>query len=220
MGNPPLNQLSTDDTQKSRAHCYGMVQLIDRSLGKVMETLERRGMTENTLIIFLSDHGELLGDHGLWFKGPFHYESIVKVPLIMHWPAGLEGGRAVDSPVGLVDIVPSVLAAAGIPGDDSLDGESLLPVATNEGSCRGEAYVELVDDPKRIRLRTIVTKDWKMTWYAGEEFGELYHLAEDPNEFVNHWDDPKCAVIKAQLLSRLLNYTERNERREVRHTSS
>ncbi len=219
-GEPPLDQLSPDDMQKSRAHYYSMVQLIDQSLGKVMETLERRGLKENTLVIFASDHGELLGDHGLWFKGPFHYEAIVKVPLIMHWPAGLPGGRTVDDPVGLIDIVPTVLAAAQVAGDDSLDGESLLPVATDQGASRGEAYVELVDDPKRLRLRTVVTKEWKLTWYAGEEFGELYHLAADPHEFVNRWTDPDSATIKADLLSRLLNYTERNERREIRHTSS
>lgn len=219
-GETPLDQLEDDAIRQSRAHYYGMVQLIDRSLATVMATLERRGLADNTLVIFTSDHGELLGDHGLWFKGPFHYEAIINVPLIMRWPAGLPAGRVVDAPVGLVDVVPSVLAAAQLDGDDSLDGESLLPVATGTGAGRNEAYVEFVDDPRRLRLRTVVIKDWKLTWYAGETFGELYDLAHDPREFVNRWDDPACATIKAQLLARLLNHTERNERREVRHAVS
>jgi len=112
------------------------------------------------------------------------------------------------------------LAATQVAPDDSLDGESLLPVANGAGECRGEAYLEFVDDPKRLRLRTIVIQDWKLTWYAGETFGELYDLANDPSEFVNRWNDPACAAIQARLLSRLLNYTEKNERREMRHTVS
>ncbi len=219
-GDTNLDQLTDEENRRARAAYYGMVQLIDRSLATVMATLERRGLAENTLVIFTSDHGELLGDHGLWFKGPFHYEAILNVPLIMRWPAGLPAGRAVDSPVGLIDIVPSVLAAAQVAADDSLDGESLLPIANGTGECRAEAYVEFVDDPKRLRLRTVVTRDWKLTWYAGETFGELYDLANDPSEFANRWDDPECATIKAQLLARLLNYTEKNERREVRHVVS
>ena len=219
-GDPPLDQLSDEENRRARAAYYGMVQLIDRSLATVMETLERRGLAENTLVIFTSDHGELLGDHGLWFKGPFHYEALLNVPLIMRWPAGLAAGHKVDAPVGLIDIVPSVLAATQTAPDDLLDGESLLPIANGTGPCREEAYVEMVDDPKRLRLRTVVTRDWKLTWYAGEEFGELYDLANDPSEYVNRWDDPECASIKAQLLGRLLNYTEKNERREVRHTVS
>jgi len=219
-GNPPLDQLSEEETRRARAAYYGMVQLIDRSLETVMETLERRVLAENTLVIFTSDHGELLGDHGLWFKGPFHYEALLNVPLIMRWPAGLKAGHAVESAVGLIDIVPSVLAATQVAPDDSLDGESLLPIANGTGNCREEAYVEMVDDPKRLRLRTVVTRDWKLTWYAGEEFGELYDLANDPSEYVNRWEDAECATIKAQLLGRLLNYTEKNERREVRHVVS
>ncbi len=219
-GDPPLDQLTEEETGRARAAYYGMVQLIDRSLTTMMETLERRGLAENTLVIFTSDHGELLGDHGLWFKGPFHYEAIVNVPLIMRWPAGLKAGRTVNSPVGLIDIVPSVLAAAQLAPDDSLDGESLLPVANGTGESNGEAYVEFVDDPRRLRLRTIIIRDWKLTWYAGETFGELYDLAHDPHEFVNRWHDPDCAAIKARLLARLLNYTEKNERREPRHTVS
>ncbi|MHB9131283.1 MAG: sulfatase family protein [Armatimonadota bacterium] len=205
------------EARVGRAYYYTLVRLIDQQMGRILEALDRTGQAENTLVIFTTDHGELLGDHGLWMKGPFHYEQLIRIPMLLRWPGGFSGGQRVQSLMSQVDLVPTMLAAADLACPDDSDGVNLLPLLRGETACaRDAALVECVDDPRKLRLKTIVTEDRKLTWYAGSREGELYDLARDPGEKVNRWDDPAYAHDRAQLLGRLLDLLEPLERRVPR----
>jgi arylsulfatase A-like enzyme len=205
-------------TRIGRAYYYGMVQLIDQQLGRILDYLDQSGLADNTLIVFTSDHGELLGDHGLWQKGPYHYEQLVRVPLLIRWPAGFAPAGRVEALASLVDLAPTLLQAAGVAaGEGELDGHDLLPLLRRQTTrVREAALVEHVDDPDRLRLKTLITHDRKLTWYCGKSYGELYDLAADPREKINRWNDPAYAEDKASLLGHLLGELERTERRGLR----
>jgi arylsulfatase A-like enzyme len=174
-------------------------------------------MDRDTLIVFTTDHGELLGDHGIWLKGPFLYEQLVRVPLIIRFPAGLHGGQRVNSLVSHVDLAPTILNLLGAPGTEGLDGVDLMPLLTGEAArVRDAALIEHVDDPRKLRLKTVVTETRKLTYYAGQAFGELYDLQKDPREKTNQWDNPVYAPDKAALLRRLLDFLEPLDRRAPR----
>lgn len=210
--------VSDEDARLGRAYYYNMVRLIDEQMGRILDALDRLGWSDNTIIVFTSDHGELLGDHGLWEKGPFHYEQIIRVPLIVRWPNGFDGGRSTPALFSLLDIVPTILAAAGLPSSNDIDGINALPVLRAETtSVRDSILVECIDDPHKLRLKTIVTEDRKLTWYAGQSYGELYDLQADPGEKVNRWHDRTYAADKSALLSDLLNQMERLEKRNERY---
>lgn len=207
------------DARLGRAYYFSMVKLIDQAMGKILEFLDSNGMGENTLLIFTTDHGELLGDHGLWMKGPFHYEELVRIPMLWRWPAGLPGGMRIQGLISQVDIVPSVLGALGIhrPG---LDGVNALPLFRDESSSiRDSVLIETVDDPAHLRMKTIVTHNRKLTFYHGKEYGELYNLEQDRQELSNLWDTPEYKDEKLALVADLLDYSEAAEsaRRATRH---
>ena len=205
--------------REGRAYYYSMVKLIDREMGRILDCLERRGLADDTLIVFTTDHGELLGDHGLWMKGPFHYEELIRIPFIVRWPGHIPANQSVDGLVSQVDIVPSVLAAAGLPIPADTDGVSFLPLLRSvEGSVRDHVVVECVDDPRRLRLKTIVTGNRKMTFYHGEPFGELYDLETDPGEIRNLWDDPEYREDKCRMMSGVADHLERLEPRSERYS--
>jgi arylsulfatase A-like enzyme len=208
---------SIADVRLGRAYYYNMVQLMDRQIGRILDYLDEAGLAENTLVIFTSDHGELLGDHGLWMKGPFHYEQIVRIPLLLRWPQGFAGGRRVPAIVSHLDLVPTILEAAQLPAATELDGRSALPLFRGDvAAIREGAMIECIDDPQKLRLKTYVTLDRKLTWYHGQSFGELYDLVRDPAEKVNHWNDPDYAADKLLLLSRILERLEPLEKRVPR----
>jgi len=216
-GGADYRQVLAEDARLGKAYYYGMVRLIDEQMGRVLRGLEEAGLAENTLVIFTSDHGELLGDHGLWMKGPFHYEQILRIPLLMRWPAGFSGGRRITSIMSHLDLVPTILAATGTAGHSELDGRDVLPLLRGETeSVRDGALIECVDDPHKLRLKTFVTADRKLTWYHGQTFGELYDLALDPREKVNRWDDPAYAEDKHHLLGRIMEKLEPLEKRAPR----
>ncbi|MGH7341599.1 MAG: sulfatase family protein, partial [Candidatus Rokuibacteriota bacterium] len=154
-------------------------------------------------------------------KGPFHYEPLIRVPLVMRWPRRISGGRRVPTLVSHVDVRPTLLSAAGVASTAGAcarsDGLSLLPVLTDGArAVRDAALVECVDDPEGLRLKTLVTEDRKLTWYCGQPYGELYDLARDPGELTNLWDDAAYAGDRARLLGRLLTELESLEKRAPR----
>jgi arylsulfatase A-like enzyme len=210
-------QVTATEARQGRAYYYNLVRLIDRQMGRVLQYLDEAGLTENTLVIFTSDHGELLGDHGLWMKGPFHYEQIVRVPLLLRWPRGFSGGLRTPAILSHLDLVPTMMAAAELPSDPGLDGTSALPLFQGSvASIRDGAMIECIDDPHKLRLKTYVTPDRKLTWYNGQTFGELYDLAKDPREKVNLWDNPAYAAEKGHLLGHILEKLEPLENRVPR----
>ena len=213
----PYDKTTEEDVRFGRAYYHSMCKLMDEQLVRLLDALDAQGLAENTIVIFTTDHGELLGDHGLWLKGPFHYDELVRVPLVMRWPAGLPAGRRVDGLFSHLDLVPSLLAAAELAAPEDLDGVNALPLLRGEtDAVRDEAIIECTDDPRAIRCKTIVTRTRKLTVYHGRDFGEFYDLEEDPGEVRNRWSDPACAAERERLLRRLFDHMEPLERRVPR----
>ena len=167
-----------------------------------MIALEELGLRENTIIIYSSDHGDWLGDHGLILKGPMHYEGLLRVPMIWNGP-GVEAGRVIDEPVGTLDLSATFCDLAGCEPQLTQHGTSLLPVL-EDGAQRDFAYNEWELLPTRtgvpLSLRTVRTKSHKLTVDLQSGAGELYHLADDPDEMVNRWDDPNYADVQETLM--------------------
>ena len=217
-GGADFRQVSEEDARLGRAYYHTLVRLIDQQMGRILDALERTGQADNTLIIFTTDHGELLGDHGLWMKGPFHYEPLVRIPMLLRWPHGFAGGQRLSSLINQVDLVPTILSAIDAPCPEECDGFNALPLLRGEAPTIREAtLIECVDDPRKLRLKTIVTHNRKLTWYAGQDYGELYDLECDPREKVNQWDNPAYATEKARLLGQLLGMMEPLEKRAPRY---
>ena len=215
-----FRRVSEPDVRLGRAYYYNMVRLIDREMGRILACLDATGLAENTFVIFTTDHGELLGDHGLWMKGPFHYEPLIRVPLLMRWPKGFAGARALSSLISHVDVVPTLLAAANLELDrSSFDGHNALPLLRGQAAyLRDAAMIECVDDPDGLRLKTLVTGDRKLTWYSGKPYGELFNLDRDPDERSNLWDHADSLHDRARLLARLLTEMETLEKRAPRYS--
>jgi len=194
-----------------RAAYYGMVAMIDDGVGRLLSALRARGVEENTVVIFVSDHGELLGDHGLILKGPIHYGGLLRVPIVLRCPKLIPRGRRVAGLAGLIDLFPTILELAGVPVPEGTQGESLAAQITGR-SLRAHDEVHVEDDCDRLglRLRTLITEQWRCTWYAGKDYGEIYDLKQDPDEFENLWAACPDAV-RSELFGRLLDATARNQ---------
>jgi arylsulfatase A-like enzyme len=199
-----------------RAAYWAMVDLLDRQIGRILDALERTGQRENTIVVFHADHGEMLGDHGLYLKGPYFYDPAVRVPLILNWPRGLPAGRRVGGLVELVDVAPTLLDAAGADPEPGIQGRSLLPLidgAIAETAHRADVYSEFYHaggphDGRRTYATMIRSADRKIVAYHGgdtDSDGELYCLDEDPGENVNRWNDPGYLPIKASMLQRMVD---------------
>jgi arylsulfatase len=183
-----------------------MVSLIDDQVGRILDALEETGQADNTLVVFMSDHGEMLGDHGIYFKGPHFYDCQMRVPLIMRWPnGGVLKSRQVDGFVELVDLMPTFLEAAGLKVPSAVQGKSLLPLllgGNEQDHCKKQVYAEYYNawthnDAYGTMLRT---QDWKIVVYHGTNQGEFYNLKEDPEEFFNLWDQPDFEKEKQQYI--------------------
>ena len=195
------------DRREVTAAYLAMCELIDDQVGRMLEALERTGQADDTLVIFMSDHGEMLGDHGIYFKGPHFYEEAIRVPLMMRWPGRFQRNLRVGGLVELIDIVPTLLEAAGLEVPPAVQGKSLMPLATGRTDPRRhreQVYSEYYNawthaDAYATMVRT---RRHKIVVYHGTEQGELYDLEADPDEFENLWDRPERADLKSQMLQR------------------
>lgn len=194
--------------QLGRAYYYSLVKLIDDQLVRLWATLEQQGLSENTLVFVTSDHGELLGDHGLWMKGPFHYEPLARIPLLAMGP-GIARSEISDAVVSLVDIAPTILAQAGVVVDPAdFDGRPLSP----ESDINRTVLCETILDWDGMICRSIIDSRYKLTCYAGETFGELFDLEADPGELSNLWDVNSYFPVRLGLLGKLVDQDVRMQR--------
>jgi choline-sulfatase len=186
-----------DRVRKARAGYYGMITELDEYIGQVWDALEAAGELDNTVFIYTSDHGEALGEHGLWLKNNL-YENAAHVPLVMSGP-GIPVGKVIETPVAHVDLATTLLDWAGAEGVSDLRGHSMLSLLDDEpGDHPGWTYTESHSEGNCTGSFAIRKGDWKyihFQWYHGL----LYNLKEDPGEFVNRIDDPTCAEVLTDL---------------------
>ena len=191
---------------------YGMISLMDQEIGRILECLDRLGIAEQTLVVFSTDHGHFLGQHGLIAKGAFHYEDLVRVPFLVRYPARVPAGGVSDALQSLVDLAPTFLATAGLPVPGAMQGLNQLPAWCGETPpARDHVIVENRHQPTKVHLRTYVDERYKITVYRDQPYGELFDLQEDPGEVRNLWDDSATAALKGRLLHAGLNAEIRRE---------
>ena len=195
--------------RRMQAVYYGMVSLLDESVGIILDGLHRLGLEENTLVVYTSDHGEQMGHRGLWNKG-FGYDPSFRVPLLMSRPgtvpAGIDCGAMVES----VDLFPTILDALDIPEAPRPTGRSgrsfwHLALSGEERPHRGWVYGSVSNGMGRIYRDS----NWKL-WYEIEKnltIAELYNLADDPHELRNVFDDETCRETRDGLLRKLLDFS-------------
>ncbi|MEM9063314.1 MAG: sulfatase-like hydrolase/transferase [Pseudomonadota bacterium] len=184
------------------ANTYGQLALIDHNVGRILIALAEAGLAENTYVIYISDHGDWLGDHGMILKGPMHFEGLIRVPMIVRGP-GVPAGGVVSEPVSTIDIGPTLYDLSGAAPMLDQHGTSLRPFLEGRTAEREYALNEWELLPIRVgvhlSLRTVRTRTHKMTVDLQSGAGELYDLANDPHELVNLFDDPAAKDIRARL---------------------
>jgi arylsulfatase len=196
------------DDRTLQAAYYAMIKLVDDQVGRMLEALDASGQRHNTVVIFMSDHGEMLGDHGLIQKGCRFYEGLVRVPLILSWPGNFSAGLRSDALVELLDVMPTLMDLAGEPVPSRVQGRSLLPIVTgtadaaqHRDSVRCE-YYDALDQPDGTFATMYRDGRYKLSVYHGHDLGELYDLEADPWEFANLWCDADHQELKMQLLQK------------------
>jgi arylsulfatase A-like enzyme len=207
FGNHGLHSHLHDRTAlaKDIAVYYGMVGMMDKSIGKILDHLEATGEAENTLVVFTSDHGHYYGHHGLVAKGPFHFEDGIRVPFLARWPGRIPAGGESDALLSLIDLPVTFLRAAGAPVPSMMQGVDQSAVLDASGpSARDHVLVEFRHQPTTIHMKTLVEDRHKLTVYFNRAFGELYDLENDPGEVRNLWDDPSSMRLREELTRRLL----------------
>jgi arylsulfatase A-like enzyme len=157
----------------------------------------------------MSDHGELLGDHGLILKGCRFFDGLVRVPLIFSWPGELREGMRSDALVETVDVAPTLLEAAGLPVPASMQGRSLLPLMRSEvephrhKDCVVSEFKDSIGGPQHAdhsHGSMVFDGRYKSVVYHGHRVGELYDTEADPGEFDNLWDDPGARELRLERL--------------------
>lgn len=183
------------------ANYYGEISFIDDGVGRILQRLDELGLSESTLVVFTTDHGDLLGDHGLYLKGPTAYEGLLRVGLIAAGP-GIPENNAIAEPVSTLDLAATFYDYAGVERPENVQSRSLRPTIEGAGG-RDAAYSEWNLHPSRtgveLQLRTVRTASAKLTLDLISGVGELYDLANDPDEMDNLYDDPAGAALRRDL---------------------
>ncbi len=201
------------DRQKirnARAAYYALVETFDTMVGKVLDRLKVTGLADNTLIIYTSDHGDQIGERGLWWKQTF-YDDSIKVPLILSWPGVLPANERRDQIVNLIDLAPTMLEAMGAPALPEIDGRSFWTVAKDPtANWKNETFAEYCVDGMAAwasgltsQQRMIRAGKWKLIYYSGHR-PQLFDLDEDPGEIRDLAESPEHAAVREKLTARVL----------------
>jgi len=208
-----------DAHRRVAAMVCGMVGQFDAMVGRVLDRLDTLGLAENTVVAFMSDHGQMLGDHWMYSMPPCHLDGTLRVPSIWRLPGRFRQGVVTPALVSHLDFAPTVLDLAGVPIPEGRTppepeaplqrppwpGRSFVPLLTGQAhSIQDSVIAENDADYLGLRMRTLITEDHHVTIYAGEEYGELYDLRRDPDQLHNLWDDPAGQNLKRDLQAQLM----------------
>lgn len=201
LDRPPVQ--TEEQMRNLIANYYGMIALIDHNVGRILIELDTLGLSNNTYVVYSSDHGEWLGDHGLILKGPMLYEGLLRVGCLVRGP-NVPAGHIVGDPVSTVDLPATFYDWAGIPAAGQMHSRSLRGLIEGSSATRDFAYNEWDVFPSRcgvaLELRTVRTRTHKLTLELKSGAGELYHLSDDPDEMDNRFDDPGQTKVQKELV--------------------
>ena len=217
---------------------YGMVKYLDDGLSQITAALDRLNLRENTIVVYCSDHGDFMGEHGMQCKGGVFYDCLTRVPLVVSWPGQVSGGVREDSPVNLIDIVPTVLGLQGLDVPRSMHGEP-LPSVVEDGPGRevtfseygagGPAFtmadLEQMEQPygRRALMNSLQwreaegrrkmarTREWKYVHDPMGDLDELYDLKNDPWEVTNVAHLAEHTDVVAMMRGHLADWSIRTE---------
>lgn len=187
--------------RRTRAGYYGHMTHIDLQLNRFLEALDQHGLREETVVVFLSDHGELMGDHGLFRKG-LPYEGSTRVPFIATGP-GIVPGAVRDDLIEMRDVMPTLLDLAGVPVPDALDGRSFAP-ALRGHTYTGRDWLHGEHPFFGHAVHWITDERWKYVWRSGDGHEQLFDLAADPQELRDLARQPEHAEHLASQRARLI----------------
>jgi len=199
--------LQDADWGRIKATYYGMISLIDKNMGRLIEALRARGQLEDTAVIFTADHGDNLGDHHLLFKGTT-YDCVTAMPFVLSWPGHVPSGEERGLLASSIDVMPTILDLVGLrcPEPSPIQGGSLVPALDDEDYCLRDA---LLIENAGLR-RTVRTRDALLTWHGPDTQGELYDLVADPDCVHNLWGRPEAAPRQSELLHLLIRLMAEN----------
>lgn len=191
-----------EDQRRARVAYHGMCTFVDRQLGRILDALEQAGLSEQTIVVYTSDHGEQLGEHGMWWKHTL-YEGSVGVPMLLAGQ-GVQAGSVVKENVALVDLGPTLLDLAGAPAIPGASGRSFSCLC--EGRAENwpdEAFAEQYWAAVSPHVHHMVRQgSWKLNRYPGFE-PQLFNLADDPGETRDRAADAECRAVRESLEARL-----------------
>jgi len=223
-----FNLLDEEDYRKCKASYYGLVSHVDERVGKVISKLKELNLYDESIIIFISDHGSMMGEHGFVEKWGHMYEQVMRIPLLIKFPKNAYAGKRLDSFVESIDVMPTLLDMLGINIPSNVHGKSLIPyiqgdVKDHKEEVYAQYYCGSLQNEPALMVRD---KKWKLTYYPEgndlenyllndhhlkmTEFfeketvlGELYNMEDDPNEINNLFEDPKYSSIKDTYIKKL-----------------
>lgn len=199
---------SMEDRKRQRAYYLANQTLIDRKIGEILKVLEERGYLDNSIIVYTSDHGDCLGDHGLSQKWSF-YDQIIRVPLIVRAPGRVPANKKVDGLVQQQDIAQWLLEQAGIPVPEFFETESIQAAFEDaEFGGRNAVFAEHGRDRYfQCDFGTMIrTREWKCIQYTGTTTGQLFNMQSDPHEENDLWEDPASASTRDGLINRIAEW--------------
>lgn len=180
----------------------GTIRAVDENVGRILDYLEANHLMENTIIVYTSDQGFYLGEHG-WFDKRFIYDESFKTPLMVSWPGKIKPGQKSDALVQNLDFAQTFLDAAGVPAPKDMQGQSLIPLMLGKSWNRDAVYYHYYEYPAEHMVNrhyAIVTKKYKLIhYYFSSDTWELIDREKDPLELKNVYDDPAYASIRKTL---------------------
>lgn len=207
---------SAEDVRQCTALTYGMISMIDAAIGRILARLESLGMAGNTVVIFTSDHGDFMGDHGLMLKHGLHYEGVIRVPFIWADPREAKAAERTRLGASTIDIGPTILGRAGSAPQNGAQGFDLMRCLREERE--PPRFGLLIEEDELgshlgqedgLRTRTLIRDAWRLTLWEGMAGGELFDRERDPHELRNLWFDPDYERLKAELVEAMLRETIR-----------
>lgn len=205
---------SEEQRHRQRAYYLANVTMIDEKIGEILQSLEEKGYLENSVVIFTSDHGDCLTDHGHSQKWTM-YDTITKMPMIVWSPGRFEANKRIDGLCQQMDIGPAILELAGVDVPDSLEAESLLPALEGKDwQPREYVFAEQAKDgifTGNEFMTMVRSENWKIVHFLDEPSGQLFDLKNDPDEVNNLWDNPEYVDQKREMLDVLREWRIRSQ---------